>query len=502
MRRELTLGVVIACWSALDWRGGVSGAASGAGHAAGDRPPQTQGQPLRPDELPFLAIAPRSAAATSSVFITDTGVTLVDSKLAGWGQAMLDKIKTVTTKPVTMIINTHTHGDHTGNDDFFGPNVEIVAHENTKTNMAKMDAFKGTKSIYLPRKVYTDKMTIGTGKDRIDLFYFGPGHTNGDTWVVFPDLRVLHTGDMVAWKDAPLCDRNNGGSCVVVPENAGQRRRRHQERRHRDSRSHGHDHDEGRRGVSALHDRSGGRRAGGDEGRKDGGRGGGGPEPGGEVSDLQVRAREGGRPVDLRRAQAVTARLRSLPTRLTACSAARLALLLISAAIAGTLVRETWDVRPLHAQSRDAMRWYKGNLHTHTLNSDGDSTPDDVVKWYREHGYQFLVLTDHNYLTSVDGLNALHGADDKFLVVKGEEVTGGRATSRFTSTDSTSIELVDPPTGSTVVEVAQRMVDAIRAAQGIPSINHPNFEWAIQSPMSSARFSARACSRSSTAIPL
>jgi len=69
------------------------------------------------------------------------------------------------------------------------------------------------------------------------------------------------------------------------------------------------------------------------------------------------------------------------------------------------------------------LRWFKGNTHTHTLNSDGDSTPDDVVRWYREHGYQFLVLTDHNFLTSVDGLNALHGADQKFLVVRGEEVT-------------------------------------------------------------------------------
>src|SRR5262245_57597844 len=68
-------------------------------------------------------------------------------------------------------------------------------------------------------------------------------------------------------------------------------------------------------------------------------------------------------------------------------------------------------------------RWYKGNTHTHTLNSDGDSTPDEVVRWYRSHGYQFLVLTDHNFLTSVDGLNALHAANDKFLVVKGEEVT-------------------------------------------------------------------------------
>ena len=69
--------------------------------------------------------------------------------------------------------------------------------------------------------------------------------------------------------------------------------------------------------------------------------------------------------------------------------------------------------------------WYKGNTHTHTLNSDGDSPPNDVVEWYRSHRYHFLVLTDHNFLTSVDGLNALHGADGKFLVIRGEEVTDG-----------------------------------------------------------------------------
>src|SRR4029450_2752195 len=66
------------------------------------------------------------------------------------------------------------------------------------------------------------------------------------------------------------------------------------------------------------------------------------------------------------------------------------------------------------------LRWFKGNTHTHTLNSDGDSTPDDVVRWYREHGYDFLALTDHNFLTSVEALNALHVADDRFLGGRGE----------------------------------------------------------------------------------
>jgi glyoxylase-like metal-dependent hydrolase (beta-lactamase superfamily II) len=160
------------------------------------------------------ATMPRDAfsGGNTAVFITDAGVTIVDTKLAGWGQVILDRIKTVTSKPVTTIINTHTHGDHTGSNRVFGTTVDIVAHANTKTNMEKMDAFKGDNAKFLPKKTYTDTLTLGAGKDRIDLRYFGRGHTNGDTWVVFPALRVMHTGDMFAWKDAPTLDGNNGGS--------------------------------------------------------------------------------------------------------------------------------------------------------------------------------------------------------------------------------------------------------------------------------------------------
>jgi hypothetical protein len=124
-------------------------------------------------------------------------------------------------------------------------------------------------------------------------------------------------------------------------------------------------------------------------------------------------------------------------------------------------------------------RWFKGNTHTHTLNSDGDSTPDDVVKWYREHHYQFLVLTDHNFLTSVEGLNALHGADQQFLVVRGEEVTDrfGEKALHINGLDPAS--RIAPQGGTSVVDVLQRNVDAIRQANGIPHINHPNFRWSI-----------------------
>ena len=154
----------------------------------------------------------------TGVFITDTGVVVVDTKLAGYGPTILDRIKKVTNKPVTMIINTHTHGDHTGSNEGFPATVEIVAHENTKTNMARMDAFKGDKAKFLPRKTFTDKLSLLGGKDRIDLYHFGAGHTNGDTLVVYAASRVLQAGDLFAWKDAPFLDRSNGGSGVELPK--------------------------------------------------------------------------------------------------------------------------------------------------------------------------------------------------------------------------------------------------------------------------------------------
>jgi cyclase len=153
-----------------------------------------------------------------AVFITDGGVTLVDTKLAGWGQAILDKLKTITDKPVTRIINTHTHGDHTGNDNLFGATVDIVAHENTKANMAKMDIFTGDRAKFLPKQTFVDTLTLGSGKDRIDLHYFGAAHTNGDAFIVFPALRIVATGDVFAWKDGPRIDLDNGGSGISYPQ--------------------------------------------------------------------------------------------------------------------------------------------------------------------------------------------------------------------------------------------------------------------------------------------
>ena len=124
----------------------------------------------------------------------------------------------MTAKPVTMLINTHTHGDHVSGNVEFPASVDVVVQENTRTNMEKMPIFKEHKNAGMAKRTFKDRMTIGAGADQIDLYYFGPGHTNGDAWVVFPAHRILHSGDIFAGKSVPLIDTNNGGSMRQIPE--------------------------------------------------------------------------------------------------------------------------------------------------------------------------------------------------------------------------------------------------------------------------------------------
>jgi glyoxylase-like metal-dependent hydrolase (beta-lactamase superfamily II) len=162
-------------------------------------------------------LGPAFTGGNTAVFIMEKGVAIVDTKIPGYGPTILDRIRAVTPKPVTTIINTHTHFDHTGSNPGFPATVEIVTHENTKSNMEKMDAFKGAGAPGLPKRTFKDRLTLFGGKDAIELHYFGAAHTNGDTFVYFPALRTLHAGDVFPWKDAPFIDRGNGGSGVALP---------------------------------------------------------------------------------------------------------------------------------------------------------------------------------------------------------------------------------------------------------------------------------------------
>jgi len=169
----------------------------------------------------------KGGGGNTALFITADGVTVVDTKLPGWGQPLLDKIKTITSKPVTTIINTHTHFDHVSGNVEFPATVEVITHENTKTYMdqanpvyglqtgAQPNLFKQNGGKGMPKRTFKDKMTLGKGADEIDLYYFGRAHTGGDAYVVFPALRVMHVGDTMPTRDLPIMDENNGGSAVA-----------------------------------------------------------------------------------------------------------------------------------------------------------------------------------------------------------------------------------------------------------------------------------------------
>lgn len=160
----------------------------------------------------------KGGGGNTAVFVGANGVTVVDAKNPGWGQPILDKIKELTPKPVVRLINTHTHGDHVSGNVEFAATVDVVTQENTKANMEKMDIFKTSAGRGLPKQTFKDKLTIGTGAEQIDLYYFGRGHTNGDAFVVFTALRVAHAGDIFSGKNLPLIDANNGGSAVAISD--------------------------------------------------------------------------------------------------------------------------------------------------------------------------------------------------------------------------------------------------------------------------------------------
>jgi glyoxylase-like metal-dependent hydrolase (beta-lactamase superfamily II) len=221
MRRTIVLGALF-----------VVGALSMA-VAAGQQPAgaaQPQARVVEVEKVRDNLYVMRGGGGNSGVFITANGVVVVDTKNPGWGQPLLDKIKTVTDKPVTMIVNTHTHGDHVSGNVEFPATVEVVTHENTRANMEQMrtptgitpqpgapvNIFKEHGGRGMPKRTFKDRLTLGSGNDRVDLYYFGRGHTNGDAWVVFPALRVMHAGDIFSGKNVPLLDAVNGGSGVEI----------------------------------------------------------------------------------------------------------------------------------------------------------------------------------------------------------------------------------------------------------------------------------------------
>jgi hypothetical protein len=151
-----------------------------------------------------------------------------------------------------------------------------------------------------------------------------------------------------------------------------------------------------------------------------------------------------------------------------------LAAVLLGCASPGLAVAQ--DLR-FEAAPHAEGRWLRGNTHAHTTESDGDSPPGVVARWYREHGYDFLVLSDHNVFTDPRTLGAV--VDSTFLLIPGEELTSTFGDAAVHVNGLNIPHVVEPRIHDTLLGTVQANVDAVREVHGVPHINHPNFRWSF-----------------------
>ena len=234
MKREMALGILVL-------GGALVMSCAGAEEAEPEAPPPAESQAAPAADAPLENVVEverlednlfvlRGGGGNSAAFITSDGVVLVDTKLAGWGQPLIDAIGELTSNPITTIINTHAHFDHVDGSVEFPATVDFVAHENTQRLMRENNPvrglgseprpspFDGDDANGIPEQTFTDTLTLGSDDDRVELHYFGRAHTGGDAWVEFPSLRTVHAGDAFPNKMVPIVDSNNGGSGVDYPE--------------------------------------------------------------------------------------------------------------------------------------------------------------------------------------------------------------------------------------------------------------------------------------------
>jgi cyclase len=146
-------------------------------------------------------------AGDVAVRVTPEGLIVVDDKYQENVAEILEKVKSISSLPVKYLLNTHHHTDHAGGDAIFTNTTEIIAHKNVREN------FLRNKQPGAPRVTFTDQASVFLGSVEVRAYYFGRGHTNGDAVIYFPDLKVIHTGDLIT-EGMPVMDYNNGASAV------------------------------------------------------------------------------------------------------------------------------------------------------------------------------------------------------------------------------------------------------------------------------------------------
>jgi cyclase len=148
-----------------------------------------------------------------AVYVTSEGVILVDDKFDQDHDAIVEKVKSVTSQPVKYVLSTHHHADHSGGNAKFLPTAQIISTANARTNIIEHKQSNAPPGVMPAGVVFTQESAVFLGGKEARARYFGRGHTNGDAVIYFPALRTIHTGDLMAGA-TPLIDYPGGGSVV------------------------------------------------------------------------------------------------------------------------------------------------------------------------------------------------------------------------------------------------------------------------------------------------
>ena len=152
-----------------------------------------------------------------AILATEEGVIIVDNKYSYSYENITRQVASITTQPIRYVLNTHHHFDHAGSNASFMPSAQVIGHENVRINMLRNTGPSASPD-GAPRITYSDKTSIHLGGAEVQAHHLGCGHTNGDSVILFPDMRTIHTGDLFIWGDrmdgstmAPFIDYANGG---------------------------------------------------------------------------------------------------------------------------------------------------------------------------------------------------------------------------------------------------------------------------------------------------
>ena len=161
---------------------------------------QKPGRPLKAEKVKDDLYMVSGDGGNVALYVTSEGVILVDDMFYRNHDDILAQVKALTNQPLRYVIHTHQHDDHAGGDALMLPIAEVIAHKNARANLVahRTPYFEDTPGtpIGLPRITFTDETSVWLGGKEVRAHWFGRGHTSGDAIIYFPELKVIHTGDL------------------------------------------------------------------------------------------------------------------------------------------------------------------------------------------------------------------------------------------------------------------------------------------------------------------